>query len=59
MLLAGAPVPRPRRLALRSALAANREFERGAPDPLTNLSLAIARGALDQSDDGADDAQAA
>ena len=33
-------------LALRSAIAANREFERGAPDPLTNISLAIARGAL-------------
>ena len=33
-------------LALRSALAANREFERGAPDPLTNISLALARGAL-------------
>lgn len=35
--------------ALRSALAANRAFERGAPDPLTNLALAISRGALKQA----------
>lgn len=36
--------------ALRSAIAANREFERGAPDPLTNLALAISRGALKRSE---------
>ena len=36
--------------ALRSAIAANREFERGAPNPLTNLALAIERGALNQDD---------
>ena len=38
-------------LALASAVAL--VFERGASDPMTNLSLAIARRAPDQSDDDA------
>jgi hypothetical protein len=45
-------------LGLRSAIAANREFERGAPDPLTNISLAIARGALKRPEGDAEPVQA-
>lgn len=40
-------------LAYRTAHAANLEFERGAPDPLTNLSLSLARRAAAEAEGGA------
>ena len=37
-------------LAYKTAFAADLEFNRGAPDPLTNISLALARRAANEAD---------